>query len=94
MSTDSHPQTEGLPLRPQGETSSRNSKYRTPPGHRVLHLVIPAETFALLHKAAIDSDMKFTHYMHRFLKEAFPYGSLSSYEATRPADGLYPTTSS
>jgi len=49
------------------------SKYRTPPGHRILHLVIPKETFVLLHKAAIDSDMKFTAYMLRFLKEAFPY---------------------
>lgn len=53
--------------------TTKTHKYRTPPGHRVLHLVIPTQTFALLHKAAIDSEMKFTAYMQRFLMEAFPY---------------------
>jgi len=37
--------------------------------------VIPAETFAHLHRAAIDSNMKFTAYMLKFLKEAFPYSN-------------------
>lgn len=49
-------------------------KYRTPPGHRVLHLVIDQATFDLLHIQAIRSRMKFTAYMQRFLQEAFPYG--------------------
>ncbi|CAN5605553.1 hypothetical protein BH23PLA1_BH23PLA1_36880 [soil metagenome] len=67
MSTTTH--TQPAAPAPTGE----GPRYRTPPGHRVLHLVIPSETFALIHKAAIDSNMKFTAYMHRFLKEAFPY---------------------
>ena len=53
--------------------SSENPRHRTPPGHRVLHLVIPDETFIQLHRAAIDSGMRFSHYMKRYLKEAFPY---------------------
>ena len=48
-------------------------KYRTPPGKRVLHLVIDQATFDLLHIQAIRSQMKFTAYMLRFLQEAIPY---------------------
>ena len=88
MSDTSPAETERIPPHPRGETSS-DPKYRTPAGHRVLHLVIPAETFALLHKAAIDSNMKFTHYMNRFLKEAFPYGSLPSHSSARPVEGSF-----
>jgi hypothetical protein len=61
---------------------SPSPKYKTPPGHRVLHLVIPAETFAQLHRAAIDSNMRFTAYMGRFLKEALPYGRPEAEPAT------------
>jgi hypothetical protein len=68
MSTATHDQ----PVKPVS-SPSKKPKYRTPPGHRILHLIIPAETFVLIHKAAIDSDMKFTAYMNRFLKEAFPF---------------------
>jgi hypothetical protein len=57
----------------QAATPKNAPRYCTPPGNRVLHLVVPAETFALIHRAAIDSNMRFTAYMHRFLKEAFPY---------------------
>ena len=54
-------------------TSEKAGKYRTPPGHRVLHLVIDQATFDSLHIQAIRSNMKFTAYMQRFLKEAFPF---------------------
>ncbi len=54
-------------------TSEKASKYATPPGHRVLHLVIDQETFDSLHVNAIKSRMKFTAYMQRFLQETFPY---------------------
>jgi hypothetical protein len=53
--------------------SEKTSKHRTPPGHRVLHLVIDQATFDHLHIQAIHSRMKFTAYMTRFLQEAFPY---------------------
>ena len=56
--------------------SDPSPKHRTPPGHRVLHLVIDQATFDLLHIQAIRSPMKFTAYMARFLKEAFPYNAL------------------
>ena len=55
------------------EVPAGTPKYRTPPGHRVLHLVIDQATFDLLHIQAIRSRMKFTAYMQRFLQEAFPY---------------------
>jgi len=58
---------------PPPPLSEPRGKFRTPPGHRILHLVIPDSTFALLHKAAIDSHMRFSHYMGRFLREALPY---------------------
>lgn len=60
---------------PPASSRCEGPKHRTPPGHRVLHLVIPDETFTLLHRAAIESrpSMRFSHFMRRFLKEAFPY---------------------
>jgi hypothetical protein len=56
----------------------RAPKYRTPPGHRILHLAIPSQTFELLHIQAIRSQMEFTAYMQRFLMEAFPYDQPST----------------
>ncbi len=67
MSTTTHTQ----PAAPA--PTGKGPRYRTPPGHRVLHLVIDQETFDLLHIQAIRSQMKFTAYMNMFLKEAFPY---------------------
>lgn len=54
--------------------STKDRKCRTPPGHRVLHLVIPTETFIQLHKSALDSNMKSSNCMNRFLEESFPCG--------------------
>ncbi len=56
-----------------GQAPHQEQKHRTPPGHRVLHLVIDQETFDLLHLCALRSRMKYTAFMRRFLKEAFPY---------------------
>ena len=55
------------------QVSAEIPKRRTPPGHRVLHLVIDQGTFDLIHMCALKSRMKFTAYMQRFLREAFPY---------------------
>ncbi len=66
--------------------------YRTPPGHRILHVVIPDATFTLLHKAALDSGMKFTQFMNRFLTEAHPYNhpvNLATTDAI-PSNGTVP----
>ena len=63
------------------QVSAEIPKRRTPPGHRVLHLVIDQGTFDLIHMCALKSRMKFTAYMQRFLREAFPY------EASGPATG-------
>ena len=57
----------------EGPPSPRRGKNPTPPGHRVLHLVIDQGTFDLIHMCALRSRMKFTAYMQRFLREAFPY---------------------
>ena len=79
MSTSTHDQPVSADSPPRSA-----HKYRTPPGHRVLHLVIPAATFSLIHKAAIDSDMKFTAYMNRFLLEAFPFTDRGMTERPAP----------
>jgi len=65
MTTDKKPASQ--------EALTETPKHRTPPGHRVLHLVIDQETFDLLHLCALRSRMKYTAFMQRFLKEAFPY---------------------
>jgi hypothetical protein len=82
MSTSTHDQPATSVSTPR-----KLHKYRTPPGHRVLHLVIPAETFALIHKAAIDSEMKFSAYMNRFLKEAFPFTAVGQPTFPTPFGG-------
>ncbi len=51
------------------------TKHRTPAGHRVIHLVVPESTFVHVHKQALESGMRFSQYMNKFLLEAFPYSS-------------------
>ncbi len=63
--------TQGHPV--EGPPTPRRGKSTTPPGHRVLHLIIDQGTFDLIHMCALRSRMKFTAYMQRFLREAFPY---------------------
>ena len=53
--------------------ASARPKYQTPPGHRVIHAVVPEATFVHVHKMALESGMRFSHYLARFLEEAFPY---------------------
>jgi hypothetical protein len=49
------------------------SRYRTPPGKRVIHVLVPEATFVHVHKMALESGLRFSHYLARFLDEAFPY---------------------
>lgn len=48
-------------------------KYPTPPGRRVIHVLVPEATFVHVHKMALESGLRFSHYLARFLDEAFPY---------------------
>jgi hypothetical protein len=66
----------------------QDHKYRTRPGQRVLHLVIDQATFDSLHIQAIRSRMKFTAYMQRFLKEAFPFDGPEDPPSTQVADPI------
>lgn len=56
-------------------TEGREPKYRTPPGHRVIHAVVPEAIFVHVHKMALESGMRFTHYLVRFLEDAWPYST-------------------
>ncbi len=49
------------------------AKYRTPPGQRVIHVLVPEHTFVHVHKMALESGLRFSHYLVRFLNEAFAY---------------------
>ena len=46
---------------------------RLPPGHRVLHVILPEHVFNHAKAQAALSGMPFKTYMERFLQEAFPY---------------------
>ena len=48
---------------------------RLPPGHRVLHVIVPEHVFNHVKAQAALSGMPFKTYMEHFLQEAFPYGS-------------------
>jgi len=52
---------------------ARPSRYRTPPGKRVIHVLVPEATFVHVHKMALESGLRFSHYLARFLDEAFPH---------------------
>jgi hypothetical protein len=56
-----------------GQAPTRCHRYKTPPGQRVIHVVVPEATFVHVHKMALESSMRFSHYLARFLEEAFPY---------------------
>jgi hypothetical protein len=68
MATPDAPQP-GIPA----DAGPKDHEYRTPPGHRVLHLVIEQPTFELLHIQAIKSGMRFAAYTQRSLKTASPF---------------------
>jgi len=52
---------------------AKKHKYQTPAGHRVIHVIVPEATFVHVHKMALESGLRFSHYLNRFLNEAFPY---------------------
>jgi len=54
-------------------TTGGGRKYRTPQGQRVIHVLVPEATFVHVHKMALESGLRFSHYLNRFLNEAFPY---------------------
>ncbi len=70
-------QSHTLPERPQ-------HRYKTPPGHRIIHAVVAETTFVHAHKMALESGMRFSHYLARFLEEAFPYQDSTSPTSSSP----------
>jgi len=68
MPTPKHDQTRAPTVNP-----AKKPKYQTPAGHRVIHVIVPEATFVHVHKMALESGLRFSHYLNRFLNEAFPY---------------------
>ncbi len=57
----------------EGRAVTRQGRSPAPTRRRVLHLLIDQDTFDLLHICAVRSRMKYTAYVQRFLREAFPF---------------------
>lgn len=51
----------------------RIANARTPPGYRVLHVLVPDSVFNHVKAQAYLSGMRFPEYIARFLEEAWPY---------------------
>ncbi len=51
----------------------RSAVGRTPPGYRVLHVIVPEPIFNHVKAQAYLSGMRFPEYVARFLKEALPF---------------------
>lgn len=51
----------------------RSANGRTPPGYRVLHVIVPEPIFNHVKAQAYLSGMRFPEYVARFLEEAWPY---------------------
>ena len=51
----------------------RSANGRTPPGYRVLHVIVPEQTFNHVKAQSYLSGMRFPEYVARFLEEAWPY---------------------
>ena len=60
--------THSAPALPQ-----RRASGRTPPGYRVLHVIVPEQTFNHVKAQAYLSGLRFPEYIARFLEEAWPY---------------------
>jgi len=69
MSTTTNDQTRA----PTTVNPAKKHKYRAPAGQRVIHVLVPEATFVHVHKMALESGLRFSHYLNRFLNEAFPY---------------------
>lgn len=51
----------------------RSANGRTPPGYRVLHVIVPEQTFNHVKAQSYLSGMRFPEYVARLLNEAWPY---------------------
>ena len=51
----------------------RSANGRTPLGYRVLHVIVPETVFNHVKAQAYLSGMRFSEYVARFLKEAWPF---------------------
>lgn len=60
----------------------RSSVGRTPPGYRVLHVIVPEPIFNHVKAQAYLSGMRFPEYVARFLKEAWPFADYRQPSAT------------
>ncbi len=60
---------------PEHQTLSprRSANGRTPPGYRVLHVIVPEQIFNHVKAQAYISGLRFPEYVARFLEEAWPY---------------------
>ena len=58
---------------PEGQKQS--GRYKTPPGMRNIRVLVPEETFILLHDVANQSRMRMQPYLRRYLHQAQPFPS-------------------
>ena len=73
MSDIQSPVQEHLALSPR-----RSPKGRTPPGYRVLHVIVPESIFNHVKAQSYLSGLRFPEYVARFLEEAWPYNDSRS----------------
>ena len=57
----------------QALSPRRSANGRTPPGYRVLHVIVPEQIFNHVKAQAYLSGLRFPDYLARFLNEAWPY---------------------
>lgn len=65
--------------------SSRPANGRTPPGHRVLHVIVPEPIFNHVKAQAYLSGLRFPEYVAHVLKNAAPYTAPALTDDTAPA---------
>lgn len=66
-------------------STRRQSNGRTPPGCRVLHVIVPTKVFNHVKAQAYLSGMRFPEYMVRLLEEAWAYGQSNDSPACNEA---------
>jgi hypothetical protein len=57
----------------QALSPRRSANGRTPPGYRVLHVIVPEQIFNHVKAQAYLSGLRFPDYVAHFLEEAWPY---------------------
>lgn len=80
MSNVQSPVQEHMALSPR-----RSANGRTPPGYRVLHVIVPEQVFNHVKVQSLLSGLRFPDYVARFLQEAWPYQDSRS-----PSDQVEP----